>query len=111
MAISQYRVGQIPAAPLAITINDSYGRAVDCSIYDEFVVKMLGSRNEEIDLTGSGLQTGGLRTGRFVFEFPKDRSLFEESGDYVLEMQLIRPGAKDITTSHTIRVRDLGKVR
>lgn len=111
MAISQYRVGQIPAAPLSITINDSLGRAVDCSIYDEFKVKMLGSKNEEIDLTGAILQTGGLRNGRFVLQFPTDRSLFTESGDYVLEMQLIRPGAKDITTSHTIRVRDLGKVR
>lgn len=111
MAISQYRVGQIPAAPLAITINDSLGRAVDCSIYDSFEVKMLGSDNENISLTGSALQTGGLRNGRFVFVWPTDRSLFMKSGDYVLEMILSRPGAKDITTSHTIRVRDLGKVR
>jgi hypothetical protein len=111
MAISQYRVGQIPAAPLAITINDSLGRAVDCSIYDEFVVKMLDSDNNNIDLTGSALQTGGLRNGRFVFVWPTDRSLFTKTGDYVLEMQFLRPGAKDITTSHTIRVRDLGKVR
>jgi hypothetical protein len=111
MEISQYEVGQIPLRNLSLTVKDSYGRNLNCSVYTDISVRMLGSDNEEVDLTGSNLNRAGAASGRFVFEWPTDRSLFTQRGDYVLQLILETATAKDITTAHTIRVRELGKVR
>lgn len=111
MAISQYWVGQIPARPIAITVRDSKGDPVDLSGYGEFSVRLLGSDDEFIDLTGAELQTAGAVQGRFVFVFPRDRSLFETHGDYLLQLELDGGGVRDFTTAHNIRVHKLGGVR
>lgn len=108
MATSQYWVGQIPNRPLAIDVRDSDGRAINLSTYTGFNVVVLGSHNEEIDLTGSVLVTSGAPTGRFVFRWPTDRSLFEEPGEYLLQLELTSPTARDFTTEHNIKVRRLG---
>jgi hypothetical protein len=71
---------------------------------------MLGSDNEDIDLTGATLNRAGAASGRFVFEWPRDRSLFEKTGDYVLQVVLRTANATDMTTVHTMRVSDIGKV-
>ena len=110
MSISQYEVGQIPLRNLSITVKDSYGRPVDCRVYTNVYVRMLDSNNNEVDLTGSTLNTGGAASGRFSFDWPNDRSLFAESGEYVMQLILENSEAKDITTAHTIKVRSLGKV-
>lgn len=108
MAISQYWVGQIPARPIAIDVRDSEGRAVNLSSYTDFNVIVLGSDNEEVDLTGSTLTTSGADTGRFVFRWPSDRSVFNKAGQYLLQLELSGPGARDFTTEHNIKVRRLG---
>jgi hypothetical protein len=108
MATSQYWVGQIPARPIAIDVRDSFGRAVSLNAYTGFNVIVLGSNNEEIDLTGSTLNTAGASTGRFIFRWPTDRSVFEESGEYLLQLELTSPTARDFTTEHNIKVRRLG---
>jgi hypothetical protein len=71
---------------------------------------MLGSDNEEVDLTGATLNRAGAASGRFVFEWPRTRSLFNKTGDYVLQLVLATSGAKDMTTVHTIRVNELGRL-
>lgn len=106
--ISQYWVGQIPARPLSINVYDSDGRAINLSGYTAFNVKMVGSDNEEIDLTGSELLTAGAAVGRFVFRFPTDRSLFNKSGEYVMQLELLGATSRDFTTEHYIKVRKLG---
>lgn len=110
MEISQYEVGQIPLRNLTLTVKDSYGRNVNLTPYTDISVRMLGSDNEEVDLSGSNVNTGGSSSGRIIFEWPRDRSLFTKSGDYVLQLVLKTANAKDMTTAHTIRVRQLGKV-
>lgn len=110
MAMSQYKVGQKPRQPLGITIRDSRGRNLDLSLYTNFTVRIVGPNNEEVDTTGAVINTGGFRTGRIVLEWPTDRSLFEEPGDYLLEVILSDGVYKDITTEHTIRVRELGRL-
>jgi len=109
-AMSQYWVGQMPARPIAIDVRDSQGRTMDLSAYNEFKVRVLGSDNEEIDLTGSTLTTSGAAQGRFVFHWPVGRSVFTKPGDYVLQMELDGIGVRDFTTVHTIRVRRLGGI-
>lgn len=109
--ISQYWINQIPARPLSIQVKDQDGNDMNLSGYTTFTVKMLGSYNEELDLTGSELNTANKDIGQFTFKWPTTRSLFDYAGDYVLQLELTGTGRKDYTTTHTIRVRELGKVR
>lgn len=109
--ISQYWINQIPARPLSIQVKDSSGNDMNLSNYDTITVKMLGSYNEELDLTGSSVNTTGKSLGVIVFNWPTSRSLFDYAGDYVLQLELSGTGKKDFTSTHTIRVRELGKVR
>lgn len=106
--ISQYWTGQIPARPLSITVKDQNGNDMNLSGYTTITAKMVGSNNEEIDLTGSSLNTGSKSIGKIGFIWPTDKSLFNYAGDYVLQLQLAASDRKDFTTTHTIRVRELG---
>jgi hypothetical protein len=110
MAISQYWVGQIPLRNLTINVKDSNGRPLNCSAYTDVSVRMLGSHNEEIDLAGAVLNTAGAVSGRFIFEWPRDKSLFKNTGDYVLQVILKTGNAVDITTAHVMRVKELGGI-
>lgn len=110
MAISQYWTGQIPARPLAIDVRDSDGRPVSLASYTGFNVKVLGSDNEEVDLTGSFLNVSQATNGRFTFRWPEDRSVFTKSGEYLLQMEFTSPVARDFTTEHHIKVRKFGGI-
>lgn len=107
--ISQYWVGQIPNKPLSIRIKDGEGIDSDLSIYTDIKVKMLGSYNEEINLTGATINKNNANTGRIIFVWPTDRSLFDYAGDYILQLELSGTNKKDFTTTHTLRVRELGR--
>jgi hypothetical protein len=111
MAVSQYWVGQKPARPLAIDIRGSRGEILNLTAYTEITVRLLTPDNEEADLTGAELLTSGLETGRLALVWSNSISPFEEVGDYVLQVSLkTADGHVDLTTVHTIRVRELGKV-
>lgn len=107
--ISQYWVDQIPNRPLSILVKDGNGVESNLTVYDEIKVRMLGSRNEEIDLSNATINTSRAVEGKIFLVWPTDKTLFEYKGDYVLQLELISDTAKDITTSHTIRVRELGR--
>lgn len=108
--ISQYWVGQIPEKALSIQVKDSNGNDVSLTGYTSVAVKMLGSRNEEIDLTGATVATGSKELGIVGLIWPTDRSLFTYPGDYVLQLELAGTGKLDYTSTHTIRVNKLGSV-
>lgn len=108
MEPNRYWVGQIPSRPIAIEVRDSEGNPTNLSGYTDFKVRLLGSDNEEIDLTGSSLATAGAPLGRFVFRWPTDRSVFDKSGEYLLQLEFVSPTARDFTTEHHIFVRRLG---
>lgn len=107
--ISQYWKNQIPARPLSIQVKSQDGLDMNLSGYDTITVKMVGSNNEEIDLTGSTLNTTNKDIGKVQFYWPTDRSVFAYSGDYVLQLELSGTGKLDFTSTHTLRVRELGK--
>lgn len=109
--ISQYWKDQIPARPLSIQVKDQDGNDVNLSGYTSYAVKMLGTLNEEIDLTGSQLNTLNADIGKFTFRWPTTRTLFEYTGEYVLQLELTGTGKKDYTSTHTLRVRELGRAR
>lgn len=108
MSISQYWVGQIPSRPIAIDVRGSDGRAINLSSYTDYKVIVIGSDNEEIDITGSTLNISGAPQGRFVFRWPEGRSVFDKAGEYLLQLELSGGGYKDYTTEHNIKVRRLG---
>lgn len=110
MEISQYWVGQIPKRSLSISVRDSLGRDIDLSYYSTFTIRLVDTDNNEIDTDGSELQTAGASSGRFVFVWPTDRSLFNEPGDYLLQLEFSDGTSRDFTTTWTIRVRELGEV-
>ena len=108
--ITEYEVGQIPARPLNILINDNYGNPANLLVYTTFEIELLGSDNERVDLTGVELTTSGAKDGRFAVVWPKNRTLFRKSGAYLLRLVLrSSDGSRDYTTTHEIRVRDFGR--
>jgi len=108
MAIAQYWVGQIPGESIAIDVRGTDGRPINLAGYTGFGVKVLGSDNEEIDLTGYNLSTAQIASGRFVFRWPNGRSVFDKPGAYVLQLELDGDGVKDFTTVLHIKVNELG---
>lgn len=107
--ISQYWVDQIPDRPLSIQIQDSEGAPLDLTVYNTYTFKMLGSRNEDISLSGHSVVTTALNEGKITFIWPKDRSLFDKHGDYILQLELSGTGKRDFTNTHVLRVRELGR--
>ena len=108
--ISQYWIDQIPARPLSIQVRTQSGENANLSPYTTIEAVMVGSNNEEIDLTGSVLDTAGRSIGNIIFRWPTTRSLFEYPGDYVLQLKLSGTGRLDFTSTHTLRVRELGRI-
>ncbi len=108
--ISQYWIDQIPARPLAIQVKDQDGTDKNLSAYTSISAILLGTRNEEIDLTGAVVDSNNKALGSIIFRWPTDRSLFEYTGDYVFQLKLSGTGKLDFTTSHPIRVKELGRV-
>jgi hypothetical protein len=107
--ISQYWVEQIPNRPLSILVKDSEGNNMDLSIYTTIKIKMLGTYNEEIETSGGVLNVNNAVTGKIVYNWPTSKSLFDYPGDYIVQLELSGSGKKDFTSSHTIRVRELGR--
>lgn len=108
--ISQYWKDQIPARPLSILVKNQDGTDMNLTGYTSISVKMVGSNNELLDLTGSSINDSNKAIGKIVFSWPTDRSLFNYTGDYVLQLELSGTDKKDFTSTHTLRVRELGRI-
>jgi hypothetical protein len=108
--ISQYWIGQIPARPLSIVVKNQDGSDFNLSGYSIINAKLIDPDNNEVSLSGSTLDTNAKQFGQLRFIFPTARSLFEKRGDYVFQIELKGSDRLDYTTTHTIRVRELGKV-
>jgi hypothetical protein len=107
--ISQYWIGQIPARPLSILVKNQDGSDFNLSGYTTINVKMLDTDNKEVPLTGSSVDSNAKQFGQIRFIFPTDRSLFVKRGDYILQLELVGSGKLDYTTTHVLRVRELGR--
>jgi len=107
--ISQYWIDQIPARPLSIQVKDQSGNNISLSAYTTIEAVLIGSRNEEVDLSGSVLNTTAKDLGTIIFQWPTTRSLFSDPGDYVFQLKMSGTGKLDFTSTHTLRVRELGR--
>jgi hypothetical protein len=108
--ITEYEVGQIPARPLGVIVKDDNDDPVNLLVYSTYEIELLGSDNEQVDLTGVQLHTEGARNGILAIIWPKDRSLFEKRGEYLLRLVLRdSEGSRDYTRTHTLNVREFGR--
>lgn len=108
--ISQYWIGQKPARPLAIVVKNQDGSDFNLSGYTTINVKLLDPNNNEVSLSGATVDSNAKQFGQIRFIFPTDKSLFKMRGDYILQLELLGSDRLDYTTTHTLRVRELGKV-
>ena len=108
--ISQYWKDQIPAKSLSIQVKNQDGTDMNLSGYTTIEAILLGTNNEVIDLSGSLMNTSNKAIGKISFIWPTAKSLFEYAGDYVFQLKLSGTGKLDFTTTHPIRVKELGKV-
>lgn len=108
---TEYEVGQIPRDGLTLVVRDSNDGIVNLNEWDSVGVEMLGSDNEQIDMTGVALMDESARNGIMVVNWPKTHSLFTKRGEYVLRLVLSNlDGTRDYTRSCVIRVREFGRV-
>lgn len=109
MKATQYYVGDVPALPISIDVRNKTG-LTSLNSWTDFELKMLGSDNEEIDLSGGRLVTEGAGQGSFVFHWPA-KSVFTKTGEYVLQLVMTNEdGRRDSTSFHTIKVSKLGRL-
>lgn len=109
MAISEFWVGEIPARPLEIEIVDSDNNPMPLDAYSEIKARLLGSDNEEVDVTGMVVNQTEPVNGILAVRWPADRSLFNKAGEYLLQIELNgATGSREFTDAHTIRVRKFG---
>lgn len=108
--ISQYWVNQIPAKPLSIQVKNQDGTDMDLSSYTDIEVRMVGSNNELVDVSDAVLNTSNANIGKLIFFWPKTRSLFQYIGEYQLQVTLKNSTSYDLTTTHTMKVRSLGRL-
>lgn len=106
--ISQYWVGQIPGTPLVIEVKDDDGDALNLSSYTNFQVEILNPFNDFLPLAGGSLDTSNKATGRFIWTWPTNDSLFDDEGEYLLRLKISKNGALDYTSTHTIYVSEIG---
>lgn len=106
--IGLYYVGQRPAEPIKVQLTDDDGLSLNVAAYDKVEVILLDGQNREVDMEGALI--GPPNTlGQFYFNFPADRSVFENAGEYVLQFKLSKTdGSVDFTSIFTIRVREIG---
>lgn len=104
-----YWEGQIPGDTLSIQVRDDRNTPVDLSSYTSFRLVMLDSDNGEVDLTGAQLDSSNSYNGRFIFEFPTDRSIFTKYGDYITQLEMTGPNKLDFSSPFILKVKKMGR--
>lgn len=106
-----YEEGAIPSRPLTILVRDEFDTPVNTLSYDSWTLEMKGTDDEDVDLTGTQVSLIPSLEGSFSVVWPRDRSLFDKKGKYVLRLVLSKnDGSRDITRTAEIRVRDFGRL-
>lgn len=109
MAISEFWVGEVPSKPLEIEILDGDNNEVVLSTFSTIKARLLGSDNEEINVTDIVVNRTGTNSSVVTLRWPTNRSLFNKAGEYLLQLELDGSnGTKEFTDAHTIRVRKFG---
>lgn len=106
-----YWVGEKPGGAMIITVLDSTGTPANLSQFTSARLRMLDADNHEVYADPSQTQISNPATGRVVFAWPTNRSLFTEPGEYVLQLELSTATAKRYTSVQDILVKELGGVR
>lgn len=110
-----YWQGEKPGGTMVVTVLDQEtGVPANIAPYSKAELVLLDSRNREVDLGNAETAISSGESGRIVFTWPTDKSLFEKTGEYVF--QIVLTGGEDDqvvvkTTVQDIVVKRLGGTR
>lgn len=108
----EYEAGAKPSRPMTLVVRDELDNPINVISYDSWRLEMLDTDDRLVDLTGVTITEIPQAIGVFSVSWPKDRSLFNRKGQYLLRLILENAdGSKDITRAGEIRVRDFGRIR
>lgn len=108
----EYEVGTIPSRPLTLVVKDELDNPVNIIAYDSWHIEMKDTDDNEVDLTGINIVEMPQAIGVLSVTWPRDRSLFEKRGKYILRLVLeTGDGSKDITRTAEIKVREFGRIK
>jgi hypothetical protein len=106
-----YEVGEIPSIGLGIEVMDERNNPINTIGYSSVELELKGSDNERVDLTGVTIESVPTELGSYVVNWPKDRSVFNKRGKYLMRLVLRKPdGSRDYTRPYEIRVREFGRL-
>lgn len=109
-----YWVGERPGGAMVITVLDQEsGLPANIAPYERVKMYMLDSKNRPVDLGNSETTISSGSTGRVVFKWPTDKSLFERPGEYVFQLELVAGEHDEVkvrTTVENIVVKRLGGI-
>jgi len=107
-----YEVGTIPSQSLTIVVKDELDNPVNVVAYDNWYLEMKDTNDSEVDLSGVSIVELPQSIGVFSVTWPRDRSIFDKKGKYILRLVLeTLDGSKDITRTAEIRVREFGRIK
>lgn len=107
-----YEVGARPTTPLTLLVRDELDKAVNVVGYDGWRLEMLDTDNKPVDMTGVTITEIPDAIGAFSVAWPKNRTIFNRKGQYVMRLILEKSdGSRDITRVGEIRVREFGRMR
>ena len=108
----EYEVGTRPSRPLTLLVRDELDNPVNIVGYDTLRLEVLDTDDKPLDLSGVLVQELGDEIGVVTVVWPKNRTIFDKKGKYVLRLVLEgNDGVKDITRTGEIRVRDFGRIK
>lgn len=108
----EYEVGSRPSTGLTLLIRDEFDNPVNIVGYSSWQLEMLDSDNQLVDMSGVNIREIPSVIGGLAVIWPKDRTIFNKRGEYVLRLVFNgHDGAKDITRATEIKVREFGRIK
>lgn len=110
METKTFWVGDRPAGTWTFEVlNQRTGAPENLGAYTTARVKLLDSRNREVELADELTRIADFAGGVVTFNWPQE-SVFTEPGRYVMQLELSGLSARRHTTVQEILVRELGGV-
>lgn len=110
MQLGPFYTGQIPREPLTLLVKDlGSDEPVDLTGYTGVAFALQDPDGNSVDTSGGIATIAHAEGGQVTFQFPTGTSLFDQDGDYDLQVRLIGTGVLDLTVPVTFEVhRALG---
>lgn len=108
METKTYWVGDRPGGAWFFKVLDQKsGAPYNLTGFTQVRAVMLDSDNREVTFPADNAAITDAATGSVTFLWP-DESVFDEAGDYVMQLEFVGTGSTRRTTVQHIRVQEIG---